>query len=100
MRAEIYSGREQERANHGPDTEAQDPIPPSHFSACNARPVHTEVPKGGLRRMIRKTLWGVMVILPDWANPNGRGFRKGQGSTLDPDIFSSVFTHARNKARR
>ena len=41
MRADIHGGQEQNRSIQGPDTEAQDPIPPSHFSACNARPVHT-----------------------------------------------------------
>ena len=48
MRADIHDGREQKRSIHGPDTEAQDPIPPSHFSACNARPVHTVVPSPDL----------------------------------------------------
>ena len=44
MRADIHGGRGQKRSTQGLDTEAQDSIPPSHFSACNARPVHTAVP--------------------------------------------------------
>jgi hypothetical protein len=51
MRADIHGGQEHKRSVQGPDTEAQDLFTSkSSLSACNARPVHTEVPRGDLSR--------------------------------------------------
>ena len=46
MCADIHDGREQSAPYKGPNTDEPDQLSPYQlYSACNARPVHTDVPK-------------------------------------------------------
>ena len=45
MCADIHDGREQNAPYKGPNTDEPDQLSPYQlYSACNARPVHTDVP--------------------------------------------------------
>src|SRR5215471_19067000 len=46
MCADIHDGQEQNRSRKGPNTDERDQLSPDQsHPACNARPVHTDVPE-------------------------------------------------------